>query len=869
MRKLLVLLLLITLNGFGQNANHVQGELIIQLNTATNPQNFIREFQKDQLIGVKGFTQLSSIVNIYLIQFDDPSIDLDRTKHLLNTYQEVNVAQKNHYVSDRETIPSDVFFDELWHLKNTGSTGGTVDADIDATDAWDITTGGITTHNDSIVVCVVETGGVDITHEDLQGNLWKNNAEIPDDGIDNDGNGFIDDFDGWNVMENNDNVGFGSHGTRVSGMIGAKGNNTIGVTGVNWDVKMMIVKGQNASNEATVLAAYNYPLVMRKLYNETFGEEGAFVVATNSSWGIDGGDPASSPLWCAMYDSLGNYGILNIAATTNNNSNVDEVGDLPTTCTSDFLIGVTMTNSTDVRAGSGFGTTHVDLAAPGSSVRLTTPGNNYGITSGTSFATPCVTGAVALAYSAPCPEFINLVKHDPAEAALKMRDYILDGVDPVTSLGSEVATGGRLNVKNSIDLMLAECDADACVPPFNVRITALSDTSITVVWDGFTTDYVLSIQEGSNTPIEIVIEGEQTISFDTLTPCREYIISVKANCDGELSESSFSLNFTTDGCCINPDLINPSKTEESLTIAWDDILNATQYNFRYTKLDTEDWISLEDVTSPLSIDGLEGCTQYEFQIHTVCDDSTRGFSESTIFRTLGCGACTEEDYCPVEGANDNLEWIESIQFNGFTNETGPNNGWLRSEQIITALVPGETYSITITPGFAGATFTERYSIYIDYNHNGVFDAPIEIALLDFSAMGPITQMITIPASAEIGVTKIRIGMSALSSPISCPTAAFFGEYEDYCVYLGPTLGIDDNTLTSSISLYPNPVNTELFIQSDADINQIRIYSSDGKLIINNDNYDGTPINTSQLNKGIYIVNMTVNNTVVTKKFVKQ
>ncbi|MFT5821705.1 MAG: serine protease [Crocinitomix sp.] len=868
MRYLLILLSTFSvIFSFGQNIDYESDELLVQLISGTNSDQFIRKFEEKEQLGIVAFDQISEVVNIYQIKFLEKTLNLDQIIGVLYGYYEVQLVQKNHFVSDRETIPTDPLFATQWHLKNTGLDGGDVDADIDATDAWDVTTGGITTHNDTIVVCVIEGGGVDINHEDLVGNIWKNYGEIPGDDIDNDGNGYVDDFDGWNVQSEDDAVGFGSHGTRVSGMIGASGNNGIGISGVNWNVKMMVVKGQTASNEATVIAAYSYPLKMRKLYNETFGAEGAFVVATNASWGIDGGNPADSPLWCAMYDSLGMQGIISVGATTNNNLNVEEVGDLPTNCTSEFFIGVTMSNNVDVRAGSGYGTTSVDLAAPGSSVRLTLPGDLYSTTSGTSFATPCVTGAIALAYSVPCAEFINFVKYDPAAAALQMRQYIFNGVDELDALGDDVATGGRLNVNNTIELITGECDDEACISPYNMRANDITDTSVTIEWDGFTDGYILTITPEGGTSSEIGIE-DFAFSFDTLTPCTNYTVTIQALClSGDLSPPSYPFHFITDGCCTNPVLANPTKTENDLTITWDEILYATQYDFRYSITGEDDWTELTDVTSPLLIEDLAKCTEYDFQIYTLCSDSTRGFSDSQVFRTLGCGVCTELDYCPVIGANITYEWIDSVKVNGYANQTGKNEGWLRSEQIITALTPGETYQFRVVPDFTGGSFTERYSIFIDYNHNGVFDLPEEAPVDNYMVLGGLTQDITIPLDAAIGVTKIRFAMAALSEPESCPTSAFFGEYEDYCLYIGPQASIPENELY--LTIYPNPANQELYLESNVAIEKITIYSNDGKLVLSESNLNTGPLNIAALSPGIYIIQVETADGIINKKFVKQ
>ncbi len=867
MRSLLSLLIIIlSFSALAQNQGFVKGELLVQLKSSDEEMVFFKNFEVNESVEIHEVLCLTDIVNIYHVKFENENANLDDLIKLFYRYPQVINAQKNHYVTNRETIPTDTLFNNAWHLKNVGQTGGTIDADIDATEAWDITTGGVTTHDDTIVVCIIEGSGVDLNHVDLFPNRWYNYVEIPGDLIDNDNNGYVDDYNGWNVSSNSDIINSGSHGTRVAGMVGAKGNNITGMSGVNWNVKLMVVEGQAASNEASVIAAYSYPLKMRKMYNESYGAEGAFVVVTNASWGIDNGDPADAPLWCAMYDSLGSYGILNIAATTNNNSNVDVSGDLPTTCPSPYLIGVTMTNSDDVRANSGYGTTHVDLAAPGSNVQLPIPGNFYSTSSGTSFASPLVAGCVALAYSVPCAQFINYVKYDPAGAALDMRNYILNSVDLLPALSSEVGTGGRMNVNNAIDSILSNCDPSTCIPPYNVIASNITDSVVDIIWSGFSTDYILYIQEGSGPIIEIPVTAGTTYNIDTLFPCTYYSVWVKADCGTDTSDYSFVLNFWSDGCCENPDLILDSKGEDSLTISWNPVLYATNYDVRYRINGESLWESaIIGTNSPLTFTNLLGCTEYEFQIKTTCTDSTHGYSDSFIFRTLGCGACVEKTYCSVEGSNTSYEWIEHIALNTFANNSGDNNGWFNSEQLITALTPGLSYPMELTPGYAGFNFTERFTVWIDLNHDGVFDAG-EMLINDESTNTSLNTSLSIPIGATIGVTRMRIGMRALTGPDECPDASFFGEYEDYCVYIGPQADIPE--LDQTISVYPNPVNNQLYIQSQETINAIEIFSYDGKLVLAQKNYLGTPIDVSNLAKGMYIVEFSTASGLITKKFVK-
>ncbi len=185
----------------------------------------------------------------------------------------------------------------------------------------------------------------------------------------------------------------------------------------------------------------------RKLYNDSNGSEGAFVVVTNSSLGIDGAWADDHPMWCAAYDDLGEAGILSVASTTNRASNVDEEGDMPSTCTSAFLITVTNTDIDDqLFKVAGYGPVYVDLGAPGENSLTTTIDNSYYDFGGTSAAAPHVTGAVALLYSMPCEEFMHQVKSEPVSTALRLKSMLLQGVDPLESLDGKTVTGGRLNV---------------------------------------------------------------------------------------------------------------------------------------------------------------------------------------------------------------------------------------------------------------------------------------------------------------------------------------------------------------------------------------------------------------------------------------
>ena len=435
----------------------VPGELIVKLTPHVKPHDLTLPgfLPAGQLEWEAALSELS---HIHLFRYDDVALDGEEVLDVLRASVKVQAAQLNHYVEDRAT-PNDPQFGSQWHHIDAS------DNDIDSDLAWDITTGGTTANGDRIVVAVLEGGGTNYNHVDLIGNHWTNSAEIDGNGVDDDGNGFVDDVNGWNASSGNDAISAGGHGTAVSGMIGAVGNNGNGGAGVNWDVEIMQIQ-MGSLTESNVIAAYNYPYTMRNLYNTSGGSQGAFVVATNASWGIDNANPANYPVWCAYYDDLGAVGILNCGATANNNVNIDVVGDMPTGCGSDYMVAVTATNSSDVRTFSGYGATTIDLGAPGEAVFLPSGSTGYASTSGTSFASPCVAGGIALVYSAPCADLAASALTSPQATANAVRSYILDGVDPVPNLVGETVTGGRLNVRNALDLAIGACNPDlGCTDP--------------------------------------------------------------------------------------------------------------------------------------------------------------------------------------------------------------------------------------------------------------------------------------------------------------------------------------------------------------------------------------------------------------------
>lgn len=426
------------------NSNTFENQIIVQLKPSQNIQPFL-ENKTSTIPGaaIKSTKLLSQKRNIHLLDLDFSPIGKKPFLQALKNSPEVLHAQWNQQVEFR-LEPNDPQYGEQWSLER-----------IKVPDAWEINTGGLTVNGDTIVIAILDSG-FDITHQDLLENIWFNHAEIPGDNIDNDNNGYVDDYAGWNFIADTNEHGLATHGHAVAGIAGAKGNNAIGVTGVNWNIKMMVLDVKTISS---IIAAYEYLLDQRLKYNESNGASGAFVVATNASWGIEDQFCSEQPIIRDLYDEMGAVGILTAAGTANTHYNVDQFGDFPTTCPSEYLLTVTNTEMNDEKANnSGFGVNSIDMGVPGDDSHTTRLNNNYGSFGSNSAAAPHLTGAIGLLYSILCQEMAEQALTSPASIAKQVRDALLEGVDPVFDLSEYTKTGGRLNVVNSAEILLNSCN---------------------------------------------------------------------------------------------------------------------------------------------------------------------------------------------------------------------------------------------------------------------------------------------------------------------------------------------------------------------------------------------------------------------------
>lgn len=377
--------------------------------------------------------------------------DADRALAILAGAPLVEFAQHNHILR-AAGIPNDPRFVEQWGLHNTGQIingfAGKVDADIDAPEAWDIFTGDL-----NRAIAVIDNG-VLYTHPDLSANIWANPGEVAGNGLDDDGNGYIDDVRGWDwVGDDNAPLGSDGHGTRCAGLVGAVGNNGIGIAGVAWRCKIVCLRflGPSGGLESDAIAAIQYCVTEN-------------VRISNNSW--TAGATYSQALYNAI-NAARAAGHLFICASANLGKDLDNAGpDYPSSYTLDNIISVAAVQDKDALWSlSNYGAITVDLAAPGVKVLSTTINNGYNFGNGTSFASPHVAGVAALIWG-----------QNPGWTYAQVRSRIFSTVRTVPALAGKTATGGIVNAAAALAIPAPP------IAPSNLTATNLGGGKARLNW---------------------------------------------------------------------------------------------------------------------------------------------------------------------------------------------------------------------------------------------------------------------------------------------------------------------------------------------------------------------------------------------------
>lgn len=388
--------------------------------------------------------------------------DVDDVIARLQKDPNVVYAERDHYLKIHATIPNDPDFASCWGLHNEGQMLGEEDADIDAPEAWDVVTGSST-----VIVGVVDTG-VDYDHVDLAANMWINPGETPGNGVDDDGNGYVDDVHGISMLSG---VGSGDpdddhgHGTHVAGILGAVGNNSTGIVGVNWTVSIMALKFLNSAGyglESDAATCIDYAVA-----------HGAKIL--NNSYG----GPDYSATLLAAIQAANAAGVLFCTSAGNDSMDTDLVPTYPGCYDVPNIITITSTSGSDgISYFSNYGVTTVDVGAPGEAIWSTVPNDDYQLLDGTSMSCPFVSGIAAL-----------VLAHEPTLTLTELRDRVMWTGDRLFDLQELTTTGLRVNAYNAV-MGIYSVHIDTLSPLPDAKVGDLYSTTLEAT--GFAPPYTWS-----------------------------------------------------------------------------------------------------------------------------------------------------------------------------------------------------------------------------------------------------------------------------------------------------------------------------------------------------------------------------------------
>ncbi|PKV50379.1 putative secreted protein (Por secretion system target) [Aquimarina sp. MAR_2010_214] len=697
-----------------------------------------------------------------------------------------NVNKKE--INNKTFTPNDPKYSDQWHYNNTGQNGGTPGADINLPDAWDLVTG-----NSNVVVAITDLG-IDYNHEDLKNNMWTNDDEIPGNNIDDDNNGYVDDYYGYNFNQDKGEISPGEHGTHVAGTVAAETNNGIGVSGIAGGTG----KGDGVRLMSCQILVSNSGEVDADAF--IYAADNGAVISQNS-WGFNSSNfPAEFKDAIDYFtDKAGGNGTamqggLVIFASGNDNKDGDYYPGKYERC-----MAVSALDKDNKKASySNFGS-WVDLSAPGSDVLSTMLNNKYGTMSGTSMACPHVSGVAALVLSRAYGILTNE----------ELRELLTLATDPLDESG--LGTG-------AINALKAVSTASNEPPPApqNLKTSVVEPARITLVWDKVNTAVYYNLQirkiNGNWITYEKLLSNTITVKTDATT---QYEIRIKAeNFAGE-SEYTTPIKATT------PDWPALSSTPKNITapvlrfnfikFTWDHVYGSKEYDVQFRE-NGKDWNTTTGIEDNEFETEASQLTNYEFRVKAKNPISDTAYSAIISVMT------PDIPYCDPSGGNTAFSHTKLVQLESINNTSGSDGGYGDYTHLSTDLQKGNTYTINVATGGTFGFSKNRFRAWIDFNQDGVF-ADDEIILEGITnGSSPLSQTFSVPTNVKNGIAGLRVShiYGGFKYPDSC-APPFFGEVEDYKVHIkgnGVLLVDNENTQIPtdngddllSVVNFPNPAH---------------------------------------------------------------
>ncbi len=748
--------------------------------------NQIREYDWSQFFGNRKVapvaclmtTEKSANKSVSLVHLSlAKNMDVFEAMLLLEGNPDILWSSPNFYFEGdpREIVPNDPSYGSQYHhplMQN----------DL----AWDFTYG-----NPDIMLGITDDG-VEITHSDLNTNIWENPGEIPGNGIDDDNNGYIDDVNGWDFSSGNNNpnpnTSSDDHGTHVAGICAGRTDNSVGIAGVSGHSTILPIQfyGVGSWTAAVCNASFTYA-----------ADNGANIV--NTSYNINGwvGDPVFTAGFQYMHDN----GVLHF----NSAGNGSELNPARQAFHQTLL--TVNTNASDVKSGSSNWGTGMDISAPGSDIYSTITSNGYGYKSGTSMAAPNAAGAAALIWSANPdwnsyqvaaqllataenidavnPSYAGLLGAGRANTYLAMSTTIgppilkstegmpdegstvpPDEVDEFTVSFSQIMDPATVNDITNFELTGAGPD-DTFGTGDDVIYT-LSTTTTYMLGTNYLTYEVSGppfadglhrirfVSGGLTNPFGTALDGDENgtggddfiRNFTIGIP--EPIADFEASNVTPVPDADVTLNDLTYG--------GPSAWTWTITPATFSFINGTNENSQNPEVEFADFGYYSVTLEVSNIAGSDTLTKLDY------------------INVINC------NYCPAEGDNGAEEWISNVMFNTIDNASVAGTGYTNYTAISTEVDAGSTHDISITCGSTG-NWTENIWVYFDWNQDCDFDDPGEIFDLgETTGPGTLTTSVLVPADAVPGLVRMRAFLKYSDDPDgACEDGFSYGEVEDYTV----------------------------------------------------------------------------------------
>lgn len=421
-----------------------------------------------------------------------------------------------------------------------------------------------------------------------------------------------------------------------------------------------------------------------------------------------------------------------------------------------------------------------------------------------------------------------------------------------------------------------------CSIPFGLAVNDVDSNSVVLNWQPLSADTCNLRYRPTGTDIWSVIDTLTTdnFTFAGFPGCTEYEFQVEAVCEGFPSGYSESVIHTTDGCCSVPGTtVVDSVGETSANLAWGGVTAANSYDMQISADGGDTWELITGIdTGSFEFTGLNSCASYIVQVRTVCNGGTTEWSTAITFETVGCGACTDLTYCSSYGDTYD-EWIARVEVGALYNESGDNNGYGDFTGPSTELQIGQGHPITLVPGYSSIAYPEYFKVFVDFDQNGDFNGPGELAYnAGVFTTEPISGILNIPAGAMEGRTRMRVVM--VYGVATAPSCGWneFGETEDYCVYLANTpIGVEESSTSSQVQVFPNPFTSILTVSmgmNKSDVTTCTVRALTGQTLLTRTvatagGSSTITLDLASLTSGTYLLEMQTGDERIVRKVVKE